>query len=162
MQVYFCADPHLGHRNIHKFRDVVSCEQNTKLFLNEAWKKLNKRSLTFYLGDVAMDDDHLMLIDAFPGRRILVGGNHDDMTSFDLRKEVFEDIHGMIKYKEFWLSHCPIHPDELRGKKNIHGHVHKKTIPDNRYFNACVDVTMQYFISLQEVRAFFNNHKTQG
>ena len=31
-------------------------------------------------------------------------------------------MYSLYRWHEFWLSHCPIHPGELRGKLNIHGH----------------------------------------
>jgi calcineurin-like phosphoesterase family protein len=40
----------------------------------------------------------------------------------------FEDVRGFLRYKQMWLSHCPIHPQELyRCKLNVHGHIHKNT-----------------------------------
>lgn len=158
--IHFCADPHLGHRNIQKFRKfVTSSEDNTAQFLAEASKKLHKRSITYFLGDVAFDYDALGDIITLPGRKILIKGNHDDKVSTKAQAEVFEEIHGIFKYKKFWLTHAPLHPAELRGKINLHGHVHNATIRrwwggiDSRYMNLCPDVTGQYFISLDEVRA---------
>ena len=157
--IQFCTDPHLGHKNIAKFRSFVkSTEDNTEQFTLEAAAKLNKRSITYFLGDVAFDLESLDKIAQLPGRKILIKGNHDDMIPTRRQAEVFEEIYGLIKYKKFWLSHAPIHPDELRGKINLHGHVHGSTVMcgdhiDRRYMNLCPDVTGQYFISLDEVRS---------
>ena len=156
--IHFCADPHLGHKNIHKFRDFVSSsEDNTYRFLKEAGLKLHKRSITYFLGDVAFDEESLELVGGLPGRKILIKGNHDNQVSTKLQSLVFDEIHGLFKYKKFWLSHAPIHPNELRGKVNLHGHVHSATIKrfgfiDRRYMNLCPDVTGRYFMSLDEVR----------
>lgn len=157
--VYFSADPHLGHKNIHNFRHFVeSCEDNTAQFLAEARKKLHKRSITYFLGDAAFHWEALGEIEALPGRKILIKGNHDDKIPTKRQAAVFDEIHGLLKYKEFWLSHAPIHPAELRGKVNLHGHVHNATVTrwgmrDKRYMNLCPDVTGSYFVSLDEVRA---------
>ena len=65
---------------------------------------------------------------------------------------------GLYKYKEFWLSHAPIHPCELRGKRNIHGHVHQNHVMDehhkrdNRYINVCVENTDGAPVSLDKIR----------
>ena len=156
--IHFCADPHLGHKNIQNFRSFVeSSEDNTAQFLAESTKKLHKRSITYFLGDVAFDDASLALIDGLQGKKILVKGNHDDKVSSKAQVEVFDEIYGLFKYKKFWLSHAPIHPRELRGKVNLHGHVHNCTVRrfgfiDRRYMNLCPDVTGQYFTSLDEVR----------
>lgn len=156
--IYFTADPHLGHKNIHKLRSFVdSPEQNTQLFLREAARKLSKRSVTYFLGDVAFDLDSLKLIDKLKGRKILIKGNHDDKVPTRDQLKVFEEIQSLVKYKRFWLSHAPIHHDELRGKRNIHGHVHNATIldgikEDQRYINICPEARWQYFTSLDEIR----------
>jgi calcineurin-like phosphoesterase family protein len=80
------------------------------------------------------------------GVKRLVRGNHDE---FKVEKylQVFEDVLGITTYKGYWVSHAPIHPVELRGKRNIHGHVHGNTIKDNeggvdnRYINVCIENT---------------------
>jgi calcineurin-like phosphoesterase family protein len=156
--IHFCADPHLAHRNIHKFRSFVKdSDDNTAQFVAEASKKLHKRSITYFLGDVAFDEASLLVVASLPGRKILIKGNHDDKVTTKAQAEVFEAIEGMLKYKQYWLTHAPIHPAELRGKINLHGHVHSATVrrffmDDKRYLNLCPDVRGQYFVSLDEVR----------
>lgn len=66
--------------------------------------------------------------------------------------KAFDDVQGFMKYKEFWLSHCPIHPAELRGKTNLHGHVHSATIDDVRYFNTSLENINYKPISLYMIR----------
>ena len=45
------------------------------------------------------------------------------------------------------MSHAPIHPNELRGRFNLHGHVHQNSITlpdgslDDRYINCCVEMS---------------------
>ena len=51
----------------------------------------------------------------------------------------FDDVMGGFSYKGVWLTHIPIHPDELRGRPNIHGHTHNHIINDNRYLNVCME-----------------------
>jgi calcineurin-like phosphoesterase family protein len=171
MSVKIIADPHLGHKNIAKFRYFVSSpEENTKFIIREWEKNVTKNDVVYCMGDMAFDLPSLELLGALKGRKILISGNHDDMVPLSEKVKVFEDIQGIIKYKGMWLSHAPIHPDELRGKPNIHGHVHKHTImkknffgkrvPDARYFNACVDnvypKTGNIFTTLEQARAYFN------
>ena len=55
--------------------------------------------------------------------------------------EVFDEVHSLVKYKGTWLSHAPIHQDELRGCVNIHGHTHYHVIDDERYINVCSEHT---------------------
>lgn len=176
MSVFFLSDPHLGHKNIHTFRDFVSSsEQNTQLIVTHWRQTVTKRDIVYCLGDVAFNQESLDLVGNLPGRKILIKGNHDDLLSTAAQSQVFEEIHGMLKYKKLWLSHAPIHPDELRGKGNLHGHVHDATVmepkrflrkqkPDKRYLNCCVDYVWKnygkVFLTLDEVKNYFNLGKT--
>jgi calcineurin-like phosphoesterase family protein len=181
MSVYFISDPHFGHSNIADFRpldygpdcDLVitdpltrtrtvipNADANTRLIV-DYWQRTVKKSTSFHkqdivfcLGDVAFNEDALRLVHSLNGRKILIGGNHDYACPF--ASEVYWQQHGMLRYKGFWLTHCPIHPAELRGKPNAHGHVHEHTLADPRYFNLCVESLLKKFgkpmISLDELR----------
>lgn len=161
-QVWFCSDLHLGHKNIGKFRAplVNSTEENNTRIFTELEKFVNKRDVLFVLGDWCFD---LELVDRFKAidcyRKYLIRGNHD---RFDMGVyyKVFNSIEGLFKYKEFWLSHAPIHPNELRGKVNLHGHVHYATVDDNRYFNCCPENLWPKYgrclVSLDELRKELN------
>jgi len=162
MSVYFTSDPHLGHKNIAKFRDYVKdSEDNTRIFLEDYEKLISKNDVVYFLGDVAFDEESLDHLRHLKGRKILIKGNHDDFVPTGLQTQVFEEIYGILKYKSFWLTHCPIHPAEMRGRRgNIHGHVHSETLPDDRYLNVCCDNLRPYngssLISLDQVRNIFN------
>lgn len=169
MSTYFTADPHLGHRAIAKYRKFVSStEENTELYIND-WKRvIRKRDTIYMLGDVAFDNESLDIISNLPGTKILIKGNHDDYVKTSDHASVFKEIHGIISYKGFWLSHCPIHPAEIRRRKaNIHGHVHENSITTGllwrrehpQYVNVCVDYLYpRYntcFISLEKIKERF-------
>ena len=66
--------------------------------------------------------------------------------------QYYDEVYSLLKYKEFWLSHCPIHPDELRGKLSLHGHTHNHNIDDPRYFNTSCENIDYTPISLHEIR----------
>lgn len=170
MSVFFIGCPHLGHRNIAKYRPFVSSTQeNTDMIVSEWRERVHKRDVVYVMGDAAFDDASLDVLSWLPGRKILIKGNHDDFVSTDAQKNVFEEIHGMLKYKGMWLTHCPIHPDELRGKNNLHAHVHQKSIMrrnllgrrvlDKRYLNTCVDALFtshkSLMIELNDVKKYF-------
>ena len=157
-KVWFGSDFHLGQKNISKFRPNWNSEKEHREFLIDSWRKIIKPKDTVYiLGDFCFTEeawlkDCLNLPGAY---KYLVRGNHDYLNH-QWYGNVFDDVYGIVKYKEFWLSHCPIHPEELRGKINLHGHVHNNTINDHRYLNCCVENLMllynRPFISLDEVR----------
>jgi calcineurin-like phosphoesterase family protein len=170
MSVFVIGDPHFGHRNIAKFRPfVTSPEDNEKKICDEWRKRVHKRGIVYVMGDASFTNTGLDLIASLPGKKILIKGNHDDIVSTNDQMTVFDEIHGMLKYKGMWFSHAPIHPDELRGKPNVHGHVHaqsimKKTwygrkVLDPRYLNTCPDFVYpkwgKFILTLDEVKAYF-------
>lgn len=174
MSVYFTSDLHFGHVNIHKFRpEFLSEQQHQEAVVKEWQSKITKRDVVYVLGDAAFT---MAGIDAFaplPGIKYLIRGNHDLCNTWAYLK-VFKEVYGIVKYKEFWLSHAPIHPDELRGKVNLHGHVHKETIRapfhpalhvkqelDKRYFNCCLENLWEQFnssfVELDQLRKHLND-----
>ena len=162
-QVYFISDLHLGHKNILNFAGSLrgfasSPEEHDEVLVDRIASSVNKRDMLFILGDVAMSLEGLSLLDRIKAKqKILVRGNHDIFSEEDYRK-YFDNILGLAKYKGMWLSHAPIHTQELRGKLNLHGHVHGNSITDmfggydKRYINCCVENCNGYPISLQSIK----------
>jgi calcineurin-like phosphoesterase family protein len=93
------------------------------------------------LGDVAFTqealDDYCQVTS--PAVRFLIRGNNDLLSPLKY-KEAFDEILGywelVLQMPGLYpnpsttlsLSHCPIHPNELRGRMNVHGHVHGDSI----------------------------------
>lgn len=156
--IWFISDCHLGHRNIHRMRpEFASAADNDEHIVRHWTELVTKRDTVYCLGDMAFDETALARILTLPGRKILVKGNHD-VCAGNFESSVYEKILGLEKYKKIWLSHAPIHPTELRGKVNVHGHIHKETIVDPRYFNICPEsLDLRYgrpMITLVELRAW--------
>lgn len=154
--VWFTSDLHFGHKNINKFRLEVAHETDNRLRIVSDWSNLvTKRDDVYVLGDAAFNMDTVGEFFDLPGRKFLVRGNHDELDT-QVYLKYFSAVYGLKKYKEFWLSHAPIHPNELRGKINLHGHVHYQSVPDKRYFNMCVENLWKLgypsLISLDQIR----------
>ncbi len=149
----FIGDCHFGHKNQIKWRPFQSEEEVTSLILTNMRKVVTKRDTLYILGDCILHPDSLNVLEDIPGQKVLILGNHctEKVKTSDL-VSVFDDIHGMMKYKEFWLTHAPIHPEELRGKINIHGHVHTNTLKDTRYVNVSCEAVNYTPISLHTIR----------
>lgn len=148
--VYIISDLHLGHKNIGKFEPnrlfvpFESTQEHDDILIDRWNSRVTKRDLVFVLGDVAFTTEALQRFDKeCVGRKILVRGNHDVLAE-GLYHKIFEKIYGIFKYKGHWLSHAPIHPQELRGRLSWHGHVHSQSVPDNRYVNCCVEESFGY------------------
>jgi calcineurin-like phosphoesterase family protein len=142
MTVYVWSDLHLGHNNILNYRDNFSSLQEHKEFIvNQYCSIITKRDKIFLLGDVAFDLASLKLIKSLPGYKHLILGNHDleRGPKFTDLVGVYDKVDAMVKYKNLWLTHAPIHPEELRGKKYVHGHTHNVIIEDQRYINVCIE-----------------------
>ena len=157
--VWFTSDLHFGHRNIHKFREGVSSEEDNRLRISRDWGRLvTKRDIVYVLGDAAFTMEAVETFNTLSGTKILVRGNHDKLDT-QVYLKYFQHVYGLHKYKEFWLSHPPIHPNELRGKVNLHGHVHYDNVDDSRYLNLCVENLwkMGYpsLISLDQIRKIY-------
>ena len=124
-EVYFIGDLHAGHKNICKFRQQFESEEQHFQHMKEVYHTIvTKRDRVFFMGDTAFTKERLRDIATWVGHKTAILGNHDLEKECTIRDyvEAFDDVQGFMKYKEFWLSHAPIHPNELRGKINIHGH----------------------------------------
>lgn len=163
--VWFCSDLHFGHENIGKFRSYmgIDSEEENRNRISKDWDRLvTKRDIVYVLGDAAFTMDAVDHFRNLSGTKYLIRGNHDLLNTSAYLK-VFKEVYGLLKYKEFWLSHCPIHQDELRGRVNLHGHVHNNSILsnvrqelDNRYLNCCPEHLVPTFgsslVSLDQIR----------
>ena len=143
---YFVGDAHFGHRNICKYRpQFTSVEEHDAYIHNELMNTITKRDTTYFCGDNAFTNDGLYLIRKIPGRKICILGNHctERVSIIDIAN-TYDKVHSVLSYKGFWLTHVPIHPDEMRGKNgNIHAHMHNKSINDSRYI--CVSLEHNNF-----------------
>ncbi len=123
--VYFIGDLHFGHEGITKFRTQFPSEAVHRRYIMGCWEGIiRKRDVVYVMGDAAFTQDGLDSISTLDGRKILIRGNHD-LLSTESYLAVFEEIYGVLAYKGTWLTHVPIHPSELYGRTNIHGHCHR-------------------------------------
>ena len=152
--VWFISDIHGGHKNICKYREFNSEEEHFNIIKDNYHAVVTKRDKVFFLGDIAFTQERLEDIGGWVGeQKVLILGNHDT-DSIHIRQIInhFDSVYSLLRYKEFWISHAPLHEQELRGKVNLHGHVHNATIQDSRYFNCCLENTNYSPISLQGIR----------
>lgn len=152
MTKYVISDLHLGHKNILKYsgalRGGTTSEEHDAWIIDQINSVVTKHDMLYILGDCAMSLEHYKKLNKLRCHQLMLNrGNHDVNNAKHLL-EYFMDIQGISQYKgTFWLSHAPVHPAELRGRFNIHGHVHQNSIlgadglPDRRYINACVEMT---------------------
>lgn len=182
MAAYVCADLHLGHRNIHNYRayfdkDTISLPQTGSMktfadsaehdaFVVEQWHAMKfktRRDTIYVLGDIAFTDEAWDLFDSLPGRKVVILGNHCTEGAGSIQKiaslKSVNSVHAALNYKGYWLTHIPIHPAELRGKRNIHGHMHDKRIDDPRYMCVSLEHTRMRPINLDAVVTEFERRQ---
>ena len=107
------------------------------------------------LGDITMEKDNYGVLRQLNGIINVVLGNHDQPQHIRSMMNYVNKVMGMKKLDGFWISHAPIHPLELRGCSNIHGHVHGYNINDDRYFNVCAENIDYTPISFDEIKQAF-------
>lgn len=128
-----------------------SREEHDETLLANIEDTCGKRDTLYLLGDIYFNTtgyEFAERLRSSVGHLHLILGNHDfgngkkqDVLLDFLNRGYIDSIKSLSKYKKAWLSHAPIHPEELRGRVNIHGHVHYATLDDDRYFNLSVENT---------------------
>ena len=145
MNIWIIGDLHFGHKNICKYRSQFSSPEEHEEHIIENWNDTIKKDSdhVYCLGDAAFTFEGLAKFKRMRGQKYLIRGNHDTLPT-NAYLTFFKAVYGLHEYKHCWLSHAPIHPQELRGRINLHGHVHHNTImdlsgqdPDPRYINTC-------------------------
>ncbi len=135
--VRFIGCLHLGHEWMARHRGFENSEHHDNYLIQQWNKIINKKDLTYILGDITMEkSEHYYLLDQLNGRKIVVLGNHDlPKHSRELLNYV-ESVAGMIDYKGCVLTHCPIHPAEISFcRLNIHAHIHENKLDEVKYLS---------------------------
>lgn len=155
-KVRFISDLHLGHKSICNFAghargDCRNVDEHDEWIVKQWNSVVSKNDLVWVLGDVAFNKHKLPLLNRMKGNKHLILGNHDKF-SLDMYRPYFNRIHGFQKYKGIWLSHAPIHSQELRGLPNVHGHLHLDKVNDPRYLCVSVEHVHGRPISFDEIK----------
>lgn len=159
MTVFFTSDLHLGHKLASRSRgfgtDVEAHDRHIIKSINSIVRSKDK---LFILGDVAFTNAGLYHLAGLHCKTLeLIFGNHD--LSYDRYVPFFQKMGGFREYKNFHLSHCPIHPLELNSMGNIHGHVHCSS-PNfgafgDKYVNVNVEATNFIPLAFEEIQKQF-------
>jgi calcineurin-like phosphoesterase family protein len=165
------SDLHLGHKNICKFRTQFTgtAEEHHETLFENLVTNIKKSDTIYFLGDIAFTKYWLDKIKSIRCRhKLLIAGNHDLERGIKMKDlvGVYDDVKALYSKRDYWFSHCPIHPQEMRGKLgNIHGHLHGtrvykyisfsdnkiNTRLDREYINACVEHTDYKPISFEDL-----------
>ena len=159
--VWFTSDLHLGHENIAKLRGFASAEDHDECLIDLHNNLVGKKDKVFILGDFLWNRHKATLAHAkrMAGTKELIFGNHDTFAIKSYQEVGVIRFHGFRRYKKFWISHAPIHPYEIRGRGNIHGHIHP-LVGDcpplgEEYFNVNVEAHAFCPTNLDEIERHF-------
>jgi len=143
MSALVYSDPHFHHKNM-AVRRGFSCAEEMNEHIVKNWNNhVSKKDVVFLLGDVTMEKNDYKILSRLNGLINVVLGNHDKRQHVSHLLNYVNSVSGMIDYKsKYILTHCPIHPNELkfRYSYNIHGHVHENSLNDERYINVSAEV----------------------
>lgn len=152
---YYIADMHLfcksqtqeGRLNFDN-RPFKTTEEMNQHFLQEWNKQITNGDTVYILGDMSLrggNDELIALVAQLKGKKILVKGNHDDLSDYRY-KQLFHEI---CDYKEITdciggtayklvLSHYPIlmWNGQHKGTILLYGHTH--TSAEDTFFQRCL------------------------
>ena len=159
MAVYAISDTHFSHTNILQHRkEFSSIDEHDNIITDNILSVVGKRDSLYILGDVCLYSDGWRYVEEIASRvehLHICLGNHDCERKGSPRLEdymaICKTVFAMKQYKSYWMTHAPIHPDELRGKMNIHGHVHSSSIDDGRYINVSCEAVGYKPINLASI-----------
>lgn len=162
-KTFVIADLHFGHKNMAIHRGFKSLIDHDEHIINSWNSVVLKKDTVWILGDVSMEkSSEYHKLSRLNGYKKVVLGNHDmckTSHNFEILKFV-NAICGAVtnKSKGYVMTHIPIHESELeRFRLNIHGHVHRNSIPDDRYVNVSCENVNYTPILLQDLLNQENN-----
>jgi len=145
---FVLADPHLGHKKIHMFRnkpngsDFASADEHDEFFMDMWTTYISKKDVIYVLGDVAFNDVGLERFRKLSGTKIVVLGNHD--LGFHKLAPICSKVTAMemkcVNGHHVIMTHIPIHFTQLeRWEFNIHGHIHGQPDISPRHRNVAME-----------------------
>ncbi len=136
--IFVIADLHFSHLNMAIRRGFSSIEEHDEFIIKSYNSIVGKGDTVYILGDITMEKSTpYPLLNRLNGWKKIVLGNHDKPQHIPELLKYVNSVCGMFEYKNFILTHCPIHFSQLehRYNINIHGHVHSNSLSDERYVN---------------------------
>lgn len=147
---YYISDLHLFHENSIKFdnRPFENINDMHETIRTKWNNKITNGDTVYILGDMSFrgkNEDLIAFISTLKGHKILVKGNHDDVSDYryhQLYEEVcdYKEIHDCVDGKNYSLvlCHYPIFSWKAMGKGSIllYGHTHNSEEDD--YYQKCL------------------------
>ena len=147
---WLITDTHFNHKLIVESGDRPS--NHGALLVGNCRGLISQQDTTYHLGDVMFNELSTLksLLDAIPGRKILVRGNHDHKTNGWYERNGFHFVADYIALGNVILSHKPLESFPERVEYNIHGHQHNDAhrLAESAHF---YDPTRHFKLALEDV-----------
>lgn len=167
MTKYFTSDWHLNETRIGPFnpffRPFASVEEQNRVILNNLNEIVQEKDELYHLGDVAMDDEGIKLLEQIKCKnRVLIVGNYDED-----KLETLANYFGEITHKkDIQLGDIPCHLNHyptnyVDDRFNIVGHIHSLWKVKPNMVNVGVDAWHFRPVSAEEV-LFVHNAIKKG
>ena len=159
--IYFIADPHFFHDAAPAFptRNFESLEDMHEDIITKWNSSISQDDTVYVLGDYCFGRDYkrmVRLTESLHGRKILIKGNHDLLTSKQYCSPScftkYYDVPIIIN-NNIILSHEPVTALSGDGLLNIHGHTHGAAFSGRTGKHICVscDCTNMAPVSINEI-----------
>lgn len=161
--ILFIADTHFYHNNILKYenRPFSSIEEMNERLIDNWNSRVKTNDKIFMLGDFMFAHKNKLpeLVSRLNGYKILVMGNHDQLSPLTYINAGFSEVYRYpVIFENFYiLSHAPIYINSNMPYANIFGHIHSNpSYKDYTRQSICVSVErkhMNYYpISFNEIK----------
>lgn len=137
---FYIADTHFGHRNIIRYdnRPFFTVEEMDKTLVDRWNKVVGTKDTVYILGDLSWhkEKETLDILDSLSGRKVLIKGNHDRISS-----EIAQRFVKVCNYLEVTdcktrvvMSHYPMPfwNGQFCDSVHLYGHVH-----NSHQWNCC-------------------------
>lgn len=147
---YYISDLHLFHEKAIKYdHRPFDCIQEMHEVIMKNWNdRVTNGDIVYVLGDISLrgkNDDLIAFVARLKGRKVLIKGNHDDLSDYryqQLFSEIcdYKEIQDSVGKKKYGLilSHYPIFSwkDMGRGKILLYGHTHSSK--EDKFYQSCL------------------------
>ncbi|MBQ4522097.1 MAG: metallophosphoesterase [Lachnospiraceae bacterium] len=147
---YYISDLHLFHEASIRFdqRPFQTLEEMHDVILKNWNATVTNADTVYILGDISLrgrSDDLIAFVAKLKGKKILVKGNHDDISDYRYKQLFFEigdykEIKDAVDGKSYQLvlSHYPIFSwNKMKGGSILlYGHTHNSE--EDVYFQKCI------------------------
>lgn len=168
-EYYFSGCNHVGDPIMLKYRPQFRSQRAHDAATWGLLDQVQDDDVVIFMGDNFLTPESVERLAKYKFKKALILGNHefDKGVTLTMLASVMDEIHGCLKLGNFWLTHIPMHPKSIGpGMRNIHSHMHREGIQDDRYINVSMEATSYRLIGLQDILQGlyvpFQNPRLQG